>query len=130
MAKEKAKILLVEDDIPLRDMYETRLKYEGYQIETASDGEEALAKAVKEKPDLILLDIMMPKVSGFDVLDILKNTESTKEIPVIIITVLEQESNKVKGLVSGAEDYIIKSQTMPQDVIVKINEVLKKHKKI
>lgn len=130
MAKEKAKILLVEDDIPLRDMYETRLKYEGYQIETASDGEEALAKAVKEKPDLILLDIMMPKVSGFDVLDILKNTESTKSIPVVIMTVLEQESNKVKGLVAGAEDYIIKSQTMPQDVIVKINDVLKKYKKI
>lgn len=126
---EKVKILLVEDDIPLRNMYETRLNYEGFITVTASDGEEALAKAVSEKPDLILLDIMMPKVSGFDVLDILKNTHSTKNIPVIIMTVLEQETNKVKGLVSGAEDYLIKSQAMPQDVINKIKEVLQKYKK-
>ncbi len=126
---EKAKILIVEDDIPLRDMYKTRLKYEGYEVSVASDGEEALEKAVKEQPDVILLDIMMPKVSGFDVLDILKNTKTTRNIPVIIMTVLEQESNKVKGLVAGAEDYLIKSQSMPQDVINKIKEVLKKYQK-
>ena len=125
----KAKILLVEDDVPLRDMYETRLKYEGYETVVATDGEEALAKAVSEKPDLILLDIMMPKISGFDVLDILKSTEATKHIPIIILTVLEQESNKVKGLVSGAEDYIIKSQSMPQEVIAKIKNTVKRYSK-
>jgi len=129
MAEEKPKILIIEDDVQLRNMYETRLGYEGYTIVTASNGEEGLAKAVSEKPDLILLDIMMPKVSGFDVLDILKNTQSTKDIPVIIMTVLEQESNKVKGLIGGAEDYLIKSQAMPQDVINKIKEVLRKYGK-
>jgi len=125
----KIKVLLVEDDIALRDMYETRLNYEGFDVKTAADGEEALSTAVSEQPDLILLDVMMPKISGFDVLNILKNTQATSAIPVIVLTVLDQESNRVKGLVEGAEDYMIKSQAMPQDVVTKIKEVLEKYGK-
>lgn len=128
--EKKIKILIVEDDDSLREMYKIRLEYEGFDVIVASDGETALAKAVSEQPDLILLDIMMPKISGFDVLDILKSTNSTSKIPIIILTVLEQESNKVKGLMQGAEDYLIKSQTMPAEVVAKVREVLKKFKKI
>lgn len=129
MAENKIKILLAEDDEALREMYETRLKYEGYDVVAAIDGEEALSQAVATQPDIILLDIMMPKISGFDVLNILKNTPNTAKIPVIIMTVLDQESNRVKGLVEGAEDYVIKSQIMPQDVIEKIKSVLARYGK-
>lgn len=128
--ERKIKVLIVEDDESLREMYKIRLEYEGFEVLTASNGEEGLAKAVSEQPDIILLDIMMPKISGFDVLDILKSTHSTAKIPVIIMTVLEQESNKVKGLMQGAEDYLIKSQTMPAEVVDKIRQVLKKYNKI
>jgi len=125
----KIKVLLVEDNIALRDMYETRLLREGYDVETAADGKEALSIAISEQPDLVLLDIMLPKISGFDVLSALKSTQGVSHIPVIILTVLDQESNRVKGLVEGAEDYMIKSQDMPQDVIAKIKVVLAKYGK-
>lgn len=128
--EKKIKILIIEDDESLREMYKMRLSYEGFEVIEASDGESGLAKAVAEQPDLILLDIMMPKISGFDVLDILKSTNSTAKIPVIIMTVLEQESNKVKGLMQGAEDYLIKSQTMPAEVVSKVREVLSRYKKL
>lgn len=127
--KVKAKILVVEDDIPLKDMYQTRLEMEGYAVVSAIDGEEALAQAVAENPNLILLDLMMPKIDGFAVLDILKSTPKISHIPVIILTALEQESNKVKGLAAGADDYLIKSQCMPKDVVAKIKELLAKGKK-
>ncbi|MFI5240800.1 MAG: response regulator, partial [Candidatus Saccharimonadia bacterium] len=83
-----AKILLVEDDINLRDIYSARFAAENYQIMTASDGEEALATAVRERPDLIILDVMMPKISGFDVLDILRSTPETKDTKIIMMTAL------------------------------------------
>ncbi len=125
MAEEKAKILLVEDDIPLRDMYQTRLEMEGYKISLASDGEEALSKAVDEKPDLIILDIMMPKISGFDTLDILKTTDKTKGIPVIVLTALKEKTDKERGLTYGADDYLIKSESTLENVVTKVKNVLK-----
>lgn len=121
-----AKILIVDDDITLRDMYGERLKAEGYEIDVASNGEEAIQKVQGSKPDLILLDIMMPKVNGFATLDMLKNTPEYKNIPVILLTALIQDENKVRGLDSGAVDYIIKSETMPGDVIKKVKTVLGK----
>ena len=122
-----AKILIVDDDITLRDMYGERLKAEGYEIDVASNGEEAIQKVQGgSKPDLILLDIMMPKVNGFATLDMLKNTPDYKNIPVILLTALIQDENKVRGLDSGAADYIIKSETMPGDVIKKVQAVLGK----
>jgi two-component system alkaline phosphatase synthesis response regulator PhoP len=129
MAEEKTKILLVEDDIPLRDMYQTRLEMEGYVVFLASDGEEALSKAVDEKPDLILLDIMMPKISGFDTLDILKTTDKTKNIPIVVLTALKEKSDKERGLAYGADDYLIKSECTLENVVTKVQEVLKKRGK-
>ncbi len=127
---KKEKILIVEDDKALREMYQLRLSINGYDVLEASDGEEGLNTAIKEKPDLVLLDIMMPKMSGMDVLDILKSTPETKDIPIIVLTALTEESVKAKGLVYGAEDYLVKSQTMPGQVVEKIEAVLAKRKSV
>ncbi len=118
------RILLVEDDINLRDIYMARLQAEKYEIITASDGEEALAVAVKQKPDLILLDVMMPKISGFDVLDILRSTPEIKNTKVIIMTALNQESDRKRGEALGVDKYLIKSQVTLEDVVRSIKEML------
>lgn len=122
------KILIVDDDIILRQMYEERLKAEGYEIDSAADGEEALKIAKEKQHDLILLDIMMPKINGLDVLKMLKADEDTKNIPIILLTALIQDVDKQKGLAFGASDYIVKSETMPGEVIEKIERVLGKKK--
>ncbi len=119
-----AKVLLVEDDIALRDIYSARFMAEDFDIVTASDGEMALTQAVKEKPDLIILDVMMPKISGFDVLDILRATPETKNTKVIMMTALSQSSDIDKGKSLGADEYLVKSQVTLTDVIKKAKEVL------
>lgn len=119
-----SKILLVEDDINLRDIYTARFTAESYEVITASDGEEALATAVREKPDLIILDVMMPKISGFDVLDILRSTPETKSTQVIMMTALSQESDRIRGESLGANRYLIKSQVTLEDVVNTVKEVL------
>jgi len=122
---EEAKtVLLVDDDLTLREMYEERLKTEGFNIIQATNGEEALAKARESKPHIILLDIMMPKVNGFDVLKELKATEELKNIPVIVLTALIQDVDRVQGKKLGAVDYIVKSETMPGEVIAKIKNAI------
>lgn len=121
-------ILIVDDDIILRQMYEERLKAEDFTVDVATDGEEALKKAKDKKYDLILLDIMMPKINGLDVLKMLKADEDTKNIPVILLTALIQDVDKQKGLAFGADDYIVKSETMPGEVMEKIKKVLAKGK--
>lgn len=121
-----AKILLVEDDMALRDIYSTRFLAEGYEVATASDGEQALTVAVKEKPDLILLDIMMPKISGFDVLDILRTTPETKTCKIVIMTALSQPADVEKGKMLGADEYLVKSQVTLTDVVDKVKTVLTK----
>lgn len=126
MAEHLKTILLVDDDITLREMYEERLKAEGFTIESATDGEEALQKAKEAKPNVVLLDIMMPKINGLDVLKMLKSDDETKDIPVILLTALIQDVDKQKGLAYGADDYIVKSETMPGEVIEKIQKVLEK----
>ena len=108
-------------------MYTMRLKEEAFEVIVARNGEEALARAVDSKPDVILLDVMMPKVNGFDVLDILKSTPETKHIPVLILTVLIQDADRERGLKAGAEDYLVKSETMPGQVIEKVKQVLSKN---
>jgi DNA-binding response OmpR family regulator len=117
-------ILLVDDDLTLREMYEERLKAEGFEIIQAVNGEEALAKAKESMPNVILLDIMMPKINGFDVLKQLKANEELKAIPVIILTALIQDVDRLQGKKLGAVDYIVKSETMPGEVIDKIKKVL------
>ena len=121
------KVLVVDDDQALLEMYSMRLKEEAFEVIVARNGEEALARAVDSKPDVILLDVMMPKVNGFDVLDILKSTPETKHIPVLILTVLIQDADRERGLKAGAEDYLVKSETMPGQVIEKVKQVLSKN---
>lgn len=119
-----AKIMLVEDDNNLREIYEARLLAEGYEIVSAKDGEEALALAVKEKPDLIISDVMMPKISGFDMLDILRSTPETKNTKVIMMTALSQAEDKARADKLGADRYLVKSQVTLEDVAKVAREVL------
>ena len=119
-----AKILLVEDDVNLREIYSARFAAESYQVITASDGEEALATAVRERPDLIVLDVMMPKISGFDVLDILRSTPETKDTKVIMMTALSQDTDRARGESLGANKYLIKSQVTLEDVVNSVKEQL------
>lgn len=119
-----AKIMLVEDDNNLREIYEARLLAEGYEIVAAKDGEEALAMAVKEKPDLIISDVMMPKISGFDMLDILRSTPETKNTKVIMMTALSQAEDKARAEKLGADRYLVKSQVTLEDVAKTAHDVL------
>lgn len=119
-----AKILLVEDDNNLREIYGARLEAEGYEIHSASDGEEALAIAVKQKPDLIISDVMMPKISGFDMLDILRSTPETRDVKVIVMTALSQEEDRQRGEQLGADKYVVKSQVTLDDVVSMTRELL------
>jgi CheY-like chemotaxis protein len=123
---KKAKILLVDDDRVFAEMYKLRLESSGYEVVIVEDGEKALVTAMKEKPDLILLDIMMPKINGLDVLDILKTTPETRDIPVIVLTALLKDVNEVRGLMSGAVEYLVKSEVTPQQVLEKIEEILQR----
>jgi len=118
------KIMLVEDDNNLRAIYGDRLLAEGYEIVAARDGEEALAMAVKEKPNLIISDVMMPKISGFDMLDILRTTPETKDVKVIMMTALSQAEDKLRADKLGADKYLVKSQVTLEDVTRVVHEVL------
>jgi CheY-like chemotaxis protein len=118
------KILLVEDDKSLREIYGVRLLAEGYDIVSAGDGEEALAMAIKERPTLIVSDVMMPKISGFDMLDILRSTTETKDIKVIMMTALSSEDQRARGQALGADRYLVKSQVGIEDVVRTVHEVL------
>ncbi len=121
---ENKKILIVDDDLTLREMYEERLKYDGFVVIGASDGEEAIAKAQSESPDLILLDVMMPKLNGIDVMGKLREDDRTKNIPIIILTALIQEIDKLKNMMTDKDGYLIKSEQMPKEVIAKVHEIL------
>ena len=116
--------MLVEDDNNLREIYEARLLAEGYEIVAAKDGEEALALAVKERPDLIISDVMMPKISGFDMLDILRSTAETKNTKVIMMTALSQAEDKARADKLGADRYLVKSQVTLEDVAKVASDVL------
>lgn len=121
-----SKIMLVEDDIALRDIYSARFQAEGYEVVVASDGEQALQLAVKEKPNLILLDIMMPKISGFDVLDILRTNPETKNTKIVVMSALSQASDVEKGKNLGADEYLVKSQVTLSEVVEKVKSILGK----
>jgi CheY-like chemotaxis protein len=119
-----SKLLLVEDDNNLREIYEARLQAEGYTIVTAKDGEEALVVAKAERPDLIISDIMMPKISGFEMLDILRNTENLKNVPVIMLTALGQNDDQQRADKLGADRYLVKSQVTLEDIVKVAHELL------
>lgn len=118
------KILLVEDDLGLATVYQQRLIAEGFEVKHVPNGEDALSAAVEFKPDLILLDVMMPKISGFDVLDILRNTPQTAEIKIIMLTALSQPKDKEKAESLGVSDYLVKSQVVIADVVERIKHHL------
>lgn len=118
------KVLLVEDDDALASVYQTRLQAEGFDVKRVPNGEDALAGALEYHPDLIVLDVMMPKVSGFDVLDILRNTPETARVKVVMLTALSQDSDKERAKSLGADDYLVKSQVVIADVVERIKHHL------
>jgi CheY-like chemotaxis protein len=120
----KHKILLVEDDVALAAVYRSRLELEGFELYEVNDGEQALAAAKEFQPDLILLDAMMPKISGFDVLDILRNTPETTNIKVVMLTALSQPKDKERAESLGVDDYLVKSQVVIGDVVERVKHHL------
>jgi DNA-binding response OmpR family regulator len=123
-ANKPKKILLVEDDNNLADVYINRLEAEGFEVTRVEDGEQALSAAVKYRPDLVLLDIMMPKVSGYDVLDILRNTPATANLKIIMVTARGQDADRERASKLGADDYLVKSQVIIADLVDRVKEHL------
>lgn len=116
----KKKILLVEDEMALSAVYRSRLELEGFDVREVHNGEDALSATVEYRPDLILLDAMMPKISGFDVLDILRNTPETANVRIIMLTALSQPKDKERAESLGVDDYLVKSQVVISDVVSRI----------
>lgn len=114
------KILLVEDDDNLTSIYLSRLEAEGFVVRRVANGEESLAAAIEFRPDLVLLDVMMPDLSGFDVLNILRNTPETSAAKIVMLTARGQDSDKQRAQKLGADDYLVKSQVVIADVIARI----------
>lgn len=126
MLEEKG-ILVVDDDFALLQLYEERIKQEGAMVSTAQDGAEAIQKAAETRPHVILLDLMMPTMNGFDVLMKLKEEEITKNIPIIVFSALSDEDKKKMALDLGADAYLVKSEVLPIDVVEKIKTVIAGH---
>lgn len=120
----KKKILLVEDDAALANVYKTRLEMEGFDVNHVGNGEEALTAAIQYHPDLIVLDVMMPKINGFDVLDLLRTRPETADMRVIMLTALSQAKDKERAEKLGADDYLVKSQVVISDVVARIKHHL------
>lgn len=118
------KVLLVEDDNNLREIFEMRLQAEGYETLSASDGEEALTVATKEKPALIIADVMMPKLSGFEMLETLRSAPEMSQTKVIMMTALGQAEDRARGEKLGVVKYLVKSQVTLEDFVRVVREVL------
>ncbi|OGH65695.1 MAG: hypothetical protein A3J66_01440 [Candidatus Magasanikbacteria bacterium RIFCSPHIGHO2_02_FULL_47_14] len=125
MPKKKIHVLIVEDDSFLANIYKTKFEMEGFKVSVAENGELGLKEAKKKLPDLILLDILLPKMDGFTVLEHLKEDEELKSIPVILLTNLGQKDDVDKGLKLGAADYLIKAHFKPSETVDKVKKVLK-----
>ena len=128
MKEKKKKILMIEDDPFMRKLYRNKLTLAGFEVEEAINGEEGLNKLKVGKPDLVLLDIVLPRKTGFDVLIEMKGNEETRDIPVIILSVLGQIQDIKKGLTLGAQDYLVKSKITISEVVTKVQECLKNKK--
>ncbi len=124
MEDVKKKILLVEDDEALAGVYHSRLELEGFEVREVNDGEQALSAVMDFRPDLIVLDAMMPKISGFDVLDIIRNTPEVGDVKVVMLTALSQPKNKERAEDLGVDDYLVKSQVVIGDVIDRVKHHL------
>lgn len=125
MAKEEKKILIIEDDYYLRDLMARQLLIEGFKVVGAEDGETGLEKAASEKPDLILLDLILPGIDGYEVLEKLKSNPELSKITVVIVSNLAQKSDIEKGLKMGAAEYLVKFDHTPEEVAKKVKKIIK-----
>ncbi len=120
----QSRILLVEDDLDLADLYKMRLEMEGFTVKHCANGEDALQTVSEFDPHLVLLDIMMPKLDGFNVIDILRNTPDTRAVKIIVLSALGQPSDRERAKALGANDYLVKSQVLLTDVMAIIRQHL------
>lgn len=125
MEKNKKKILIIEDEKFLLEMYQSRFEKEGYRVSTAIDGQHGLELAQKEKPDLIILDIVMPGMDGYEVIKNLKKNSQTRKIIILVFSNLGQQEEINQGLKLGADDYIVKTDLTPSELINKVERMLK-----
>ncbi len=126
---KKIKVLIIEDDSYISDMYRIKLESENFEVVVAEDGVVGIKQLEKYRPDVILLDVVMPKVDGFSVLKSIKSTDEIKNIPVIMLTNLGQKDNVERGFELGASGYIIKAHFTPSEVVKKVKEILQKENK-
>lgn len=127
MSSNQKKIIIAEDEPTLTEMYRLYFERAGYQVFSVGNGKECLDFAKQEKPDLILLDIIMPKMDGWQTLTALKNDPETKQIPVLVFSNLGQTQEIQKGLEMGADDYVVKSDMTPKELLVKVEEMINKN---
>jgi DNA-binding response OmpR family regulator len=127
-SKNKIKILIVEDEEFLLDLYQTKLNQDGFEVIKAENGLAGVSLATLEKPNLILLDILMPQVDGYEMLKRLKANKATARIPIIIFSNLSQRAEIEKGLKLGAKDFIIKTSVTPSEMVDKVKSYLKNNK--
>ncbi len=125
MATKSKKILIIDDDKILCSMYKTKMEVDNFKVFVTNNGNEGIKLARKKKPDLILLDVIMPQIDGFAVLEELKKDDKTKNIPVIILTNLGTDEDKEKGEKIGAVDYLVKADLTPTQITEKIKRILK-----
>lgn len=124
-SKEPVHILIVEDDLFLAEIYQKKFEMEGFKVSMANNGEKAITDIKKKNPDLVLLDILLPKLDGFSVLEAVKADASVKNIPIILLTNLGQQDDVQRGLEKGAADYLIKTHFKPSEVVDKVRKILK-----
>jgi len=121
---DKPVVLLVEDDLLLVKMYQSKFSMEGFDFITAQDGEAGLAAILEKKPNFVILDVMMPKLSGLDVLAKMRANPTTSKIPVLMLTNLTQEAEAKRAVELGAKEYLIKAELTPKEVVEKVKEYL------
>lgn len=119
----KARVLICDDDLLLLELMEFRLQTKGYDVVRAVDGAEALSKAQEESPDIIVLDAMMPKSDGFEVLGRIKSDPRLSDIPVIMLTARKAERDIVSALEKGAEDYLVKP-FIPEELLARLSRLI------
>ena len=124
MDKKTIHVLLVEDDVFLSSIYQKKFEMEGFKVTPVDNGDKVLAEAKKKKPDIVLLDVLLPKRDGFSVLAQLKADAEVKDVPVILLTNLGQKDDVEKGLEAGAADYLIKAHFKPSEIVDKVKKIL------
>lgn len=124
---KKILVLIIEDDSYISDMYRIKLESENFEVVTTKDGITGIKMLKKQQPDIVLLDIVMPKIDGFNVLKTIKRNPELKEIPIVLLTNLSQKENVERGFELGADSYIIKAHFTPSEVVEKIKGILEKN---